>query len=67
VIAEFCSLYKTLAGWNEDITGAKNVKELPKEAQDYIHFVGTELGIPIDVASVGPDREQTLWIRPLFS
>ncbi|MCB0412153.1 MAG: adenylosuccinate synthetase, partial [Bdellovibrionales bacterium] len=59
-------VYKALPGWKEDITSAKNIKDLPRPAQDYIQFVGKELAIPIDVVSVGPGREQTLWIRPLF-
>jgi len=31
-----------------------------------VQFLGTELATPIDVVSVGPGREQTLWIKPLF-
>lgn len=53
-------------GWAEDITGAKSVRELPKAAQDYIGFISSELAIPLDVVSVGPDRDQTLWLKPLF-
>ena len=60
-------VYKTLPGWDEDITTAKSLKELPKNAQDYIGFIAQELGVPIDVVAVGPDREQTLWIKPLFN
>jgi adenylosuccinate synthase len=56
-----------LNGWEEDLTKAKSMKDLPKAAQDYVALIGAELGIPIDVVSVGPSREQTLWIRPLFN
>lgn len=59
-------IYKSFPGWSEDITQVKNTKDLPKNCQDYIQFVGAELATPIDVVSVGPGREQTLWIRPLF-
>ena len=60
-------IYETVNGWSEDITNVKNVKDLPRNAQDYIQFIGSELATPIDVVSVGPGREQTLWLKPLFT
>jgi len=59
-------IWKTFPGWNENISEARSVRELPRAAQDYISFLTQELAVPIDVVSVGPDREQTLWIHPLF-
>jgi adenylosuccinate synthase len=60
-------IYESLNGWSEDLTTARSVKDLPKTTQDYIQFVGQKLATPIDVASVGPGREQTLWLKPLFN
>lgn len=60
-------IYESMPGWQEDITTVKNVVDLPRAAQDYIQFIGTALATPIDVVSVGPGREQTLWLKPLFS
>ncbi|MEQ1876871.1 MAG: adenylosuccinate synthase [Bdellovibrionia bacterium] len=57
---------QSFQGWQEDITQARSVRDLPKAAQDYIGFISSELAIPIDVVSVGPDRDQTLWLKPLF-
>lgn len=54
-------------GWNQDITKLTTLKDLPRTATNYLDFVGTQLGTPIDVLSVGPGREQTLWIKPLFN
>lgn len=59
-------IYETLPGWMDDITVVKNVKDLPKNAQDYAQFIGKELATPMDVISVGPGRDQTLWLKPLF-
>lgn len=59
-------VYKTLPGWDEDLSKLTSLEALPKNAKDYIQFVSNELGTPIDVVSVGPGREQTLWIKPLF-
>ncbi|OFZ18240.1 MAG: adenylosuccinate synthase [Bdellovibrionales bacterium RBG_16_40_8] len=59
-------IYQSLSGWNEDISNIKNVKDLPKNTHDYAQFIGSELATPIDVLSVGPGRDQTLWLKPLF-
>jgi adenylosuccinate synthase len=60
-------LYESLNGWKEDLTQAKSLKDLPRYAQEYIQFIGASVAVPIDVVSVGPGRDQTLWIKPLFS
>ncbi len=59
-------VYETLPGWDEPLTEAKSIDDLPKTAIDYVDFVAKEVEVPIDVISVGPGREQTLWIKPLF-
>lgn len=60
-------VYRSLPGWSEDISQVRSIQDLPQAARDYIHFLGTELATPIDVVSVGPGREQTLWIKALFT
>lgn len=60
-------IYKSVNGWKGDITKALELKDLPKEATDYIQMISSELALPIDVVSVGPGREQTLWLKPLFT
>lgn len=66
-LARCTPVYKDLPGWNEDITQAKNLKDIPKAATDYIQMISSELAIPVDVVSIGPGREQTLWLKPLFT
>jgi adenylosuccinate synthase len=56
-----------LPGWKNDISRMVSLKELPRAATSYIDFVGNQLATPIDVISVGPGREQTLWVKPLFT
>ena len=34
--------------------------EFPEEFNAYINFLEEELGVPIKIVSVGPDREQTI-------
>ncbi len=60
-------IIETFPGWKVDITQVKSVKDLPLKAMNYIHFIQQHVGCPIDVISVGPDREQTLWIKPLYN
>lgn len=52
--------YQEFKGWAEDISDTKTFSSLPKAAQEYVDFIETFLGIPIEFVSVGPDREQTL-------
>jgi adenylosuccinate synthase len=56
-----------LPGWKEDISRLMRLKDLPKACTNYIDFIGNQVATPIDVISVGPGREQTLWVKPLFS
>jgi adenylosuccinate synthase len=56
-----------LPGWKDDLTRVSSFKDLPRAATGFIDFVGNQLGCPIDVISIGPGREQTLWVKPLFT
>ena len=35
-------------------------EEFPEEFNAYVDFLEEELGIPVKIVSVGPDREQTI-------
>lgn len=59
-------VYETLPGWQASTVGAKSLAALPQEAQDYIHFLQTQIGVPIDIISTGPDREETIVLRHPF-
>lgn len=58
-------VYTTLPGWQEDITEIKRFEDLPQAAQDYVRFIEDYLGIPAQLISVGPRRDQTL-VRGTF-
>ncbi|MDE6544780.1 MAG: adenylosuccinate synthase [Paramuribaculum sp.] len=53
-------VYTTLPGWKTDMTGMKSEDEFPQQFRDYITFLERELGAPITIVSIGPDREQTI-------
>lgn len=67
ILAKSKPVYKAFKGWKKNLTEMRSIGQIPKELSDYVHFIGNEVGIPIDVISVGPGREQTLWIKPLFT
>jgi len=54
-------VYETMPGWEEDITGARRLGDLPAAARRYLDRLGALLGRPIEMVSVGPDREQTIF------
>lgn len=65
-IAKAKPIYLEMPGWKEDITACVQKTQLPKEALNYISLLEENLQIPIDVISVGPDRNQSIWINSLF-
>lgn len=65
-IAQVEPIYESFAGFDEDITTARQIGDLPLAARQYIQFIEKQIGVPIDVVSVGPDRTQTIWINNVF-
>ncbi len=59
-------IYKELPGWNEDISRARKISALPKNAQRYLSFIEKELKIPITLVSVGPGREEHIVLQKAF-
>ncbi len=55
----FTPVYETLPGWGRELTDCTDRDELPPEAQRYLAFVESFVGIPVELVSVGPERTQT--------
>ena len=53
-------VYTSLKGWNQDLTGLNSPEQMPEALNEYISFIEREVGVPISIVSVGPDRTQTL-------
>lgn len=53
-------VYVEMPGWKTDMTRMQSEDEFPEEFNAYLSFLEAELGIPIKIVSVGPDREQTI-------
>ena len=59
-LARVTPVYRSLPGWQSDITGIREFTDLPAAAQEYVKTVGNLLNAPVELVSVGPDREQTI-------
>ena len=55
-------VYETLPGWKHDLTGIRQWSELPAEARNYVKFLSKQVGVPVEIVSVGPERTQTIMI-----
>jgi adenylosuccinate synthase len=53
-------VYARLPGWSEDITAVRTWEALPANARRYVEAVEREVGVPIGMLSVGPDRAQVI-------
>ena len=53
-------VYETLSGWSEPITEVRQWADLPRQARTYVEFLGKQVGVPVRIVSVGPDRRQTI-------
>jgi adenylosuccinate synthase len=59
-------IYEYLPGWSEDISKARALSDLPKNARDYIAFVEEISGAPMSAIGVGPGRDETIVTRDLL-
>lgn len=57
------AVYKTLPGWQEDVTGVRRFEDLPANAQKYINFIAEQVNVPITYISVGPARDQVIMVH----
>lgn len=60
-------VYERLTPWSEPTSGARALADLPAAARDYVEMIAREVDVPIDVISVGPDREATIVLRNAFA
>ena len=55
-------IYETLPGWQQDVTGARSLDDLPVGAIEYVKSIESLVGRPVEFISVGPDRAQTIQV-----
>lgn len=65
-LAHCAPVYEEIPGWEEDISGARAMTELPRQAQTYVKTIEALAGVPISIVSVGAGREETIMLHDPF-
>ncbi len=60
-------IYEEMPGWSESTVGITDYDALPDNAKAYLTRLQEVTGVPIDIISTGPDREETIVVRSPFS
>jgi adenylosuccinate synthase len=67
VLEECQPVYEELDGWQESISGVRDLKKLPTAARRYLSRLEELLSCPMSLVSIGRDRRQIIMVRDLFS
>ncbi len=58
---ELCEpIYHSFPGWDEDLSRARKLDDLPQAARNFLQALEESVGVPLDLISIGPDRSQTI-------
>jgi adenylosuccinate synthase len=66
LLAQCEPVYEEMPGWSDSTVGVTQFEKLPKPAQNYLNRMQEVCGVPMDIISTGPDREQTIVRRHPF-
>ncbi len=59
-------VYEEMPGWSESTLGKQRYEDLPLAARNYLERIAQVCGVPVDMISTGPDREETIVLRHPF-
>jgi adenylosuccinate synthase len=59
-------IYEEMPGWKDSTVGVKNYDALPAAAKNYLKRMEEVCGVPVDIISTGPDRDETIVLRHPF-
>jgi adenylosuccinate synthase len=59
-------IFEEMPGWRDDIRQVRRWQDLPAATQNYLKRVQELVGVPIQIVSVGPDREETMVVQNPF-
>ncbi|MBN2125789.1 MAG: adenylosuccinate synthase [Deltaproteobacteria bacterium] len=66
-LAQCTPVYDEMSGWQEDISEARSLEQLPTAAREYLGKIQEVTEVPLSIVSVGPGREQTILLTDPFS
>ena len=59
-------MYEDMPGWSGSTVGVKRYEDLPQAARNYLERMAEICGVPVDMVSTGPDRDETIVLRHPF-
>jgi adenylosuccinate synthase len=59
-------VYEEMPGWSETTEGVKSLDGLPENARNYLTRLEEIVGVPVDIISTGPERDETIILRHPF-
>ena len=59
-------VYEDFPGWQNPTAGVTNIENLPPEAFNYIKRLEELVGCTVDMISTGPDRDESIVLKPIF-
>jgi adenylosuccinate synthase len=65
-LADCQPVYEEMPGWSESTVGVKRYEDLPLAARNYLERIAQVCGVPVDMVSTGPDRDETIVLRHPF-
>jgi adenylosuccinate synthase len=65
-LAQCEPVYEEVPGWSQSTVGVKRYEDLPEAARSDLKMIERVCGVPIDMISTGPDREETIILRHPF-
>jgi len=59
-------IYEEIPGWTQSTVGITRYEDLPANARNYLKRIEQAGGVPVDMISTGPDRNETIVLRHPF-
>jgi adenylosuccinate synthase len=66
LLADCQVVYEEMPGWSECTLGIQKYEQLPLAARNYLARIAEVCGVPVDMVSTGPDRDETIVLRHPF-
>ncbi len=63
MLASVVPLYESFEGWQTSTSGVTSFLALPRQAQAYLRALASLTGTALAIVSVGPDRNQTIFVN----
>ena len=59
-------VYEEMPGWTESTEGVRDYDSLPENAKKYLKRMEEIVGVPVDIISTGPERDETIILNHPF-